>query len=141
MSGNLADARRRLRDLLASLEQLLDEERAALARRDAATLEGVLVRKQALLDELQAQAPGAAPERMARDDLGSDEQADWQAVRDSLARCAQANETNGAAVALGRQSMDQLFNLLTGRTGGSNVYDARGRLHLAGDPQRTREQV
>ena len=141
MDGALAEARQRLRSLLSELEQALAAESAALSQREPDALQAALGRKQALLDELQQTAGLAQPDRMNKADVPPDEQADWQAIRESLARCAQANETNGAAVALGKQVVDRLFSLLTGRTGTSNVYDARGRLHLAGDPQRTREQV
>ena len=141
MDGDLAEARRELRALLEGLEQALAAESAALAQRESEALQAALTRKQSLLDSLQASAGRAQPERMSRPDLPPEEQTDWQAIRESLARCEQANQTNGAAVALGKQVVDRLFNLLTGRSGTTNVYDARGRLHLAGDPQRTREQV
>ena len=141
MDRDAAEARRQLRTLLADLEQTLGEERSALAEREVAALQAILDRKQALLDDLQAVSGRAQPERMARTDLPADELNDWQAIRDGLARCEQANQTNGAAVALGKQVADRLFNLLTGRSGATNVYDARGRLHLAGNPQQTREQV
>ena len=141
MSVELADARLRLRTLLAALEQALAEEQAALAQRDASALEASLTRKDALIEDLQAATLQARPERAALPDLPAEERAEWLAIGASLARCAQTNQTNGVAVSLGRQSVDQLLNLMTGRSGVSNVYDARGRLSLADDPQRTREQV
>ena len=141
MDSELAEARRQLKALVESLAQTLAQEGAALAQRDPEALQAILDRKQALLDDLQAVSGRAQPERMARTDLPADELNDWQAIRDGLARCEQANQTNGAAVALGKQVVDRLFNLLTGRSGATNVYDARGRLHLAGNPQQTREQV
>ena len=141
MDSELAEARRQLKALVESLAQTLAQEGAALAQRDPEALQAILDRKQALLDDLQAVSGRAQPERMARTDLPADELNDWHAIRDGLARCEQANQTNGAAVALGKQVVDRLFNLLTGRSGATNVYDARGRLHLAGNPQQTREQV
>ena len=141
MDGEQAEARRQLRHLLEGLEQALADERAALSQRQPEPLEAVLARKERLLEEVQAAVGRAQPERMSRTDLPPDEQTDWQAIRETLARCEQANQTNGAAVALGKQVVDRLFSLLTGRTGATNVYDAKGRLHIAGDPQRTREQV
>ena len=141
MSVDLAEARHQLHELLVALEQALAEEHAALARRDASALEASLSRKEALLEHLQTATLQAQPERAALADLPSAERTDWQAIGERLARCAQANQTNGAAVAMGRQTVDQLLNLMTGRNGTSNVYDARGRLSLADDPQRTREQV
>ena len=141
MDGTQATARRRLRALLAELEQVLAAESAALGQRAQQALQTAIDRKQRLLEEVQHATSSAQPERMTRADVAPDEQADWLAIRDSLARCAQANQTNGAAVALGRRSVDQLLNLMTGRSGASNVYDARGRVRTAGDPQQTREQV
>ena len=137
----LADARRQLRALLATLESALAAEAASLAARDGDALADALARKESALAALPSATAAAQPERSTRPDLDAVEQADWHDIQSALERCNQANQTNGMAVQLGRRNVDTLLAMFLGQQPGANVYDARGRVAATAATHRAREQI
>ncbi len=114
--------------LLADLESLLDREYDAIRQRDLAQLDTLTGDKQALVDDINRAA--AAMEESLKDLLGDNPSPSTSGheIRAAIARCAQANKTNGCAIESSQSFTSSLLDILRGRAPGERTYTARGRL-------------
>ena len=140
MDTSQSDARRALRELLQEFESVLASEYDALLRRDTAQLEVAVSDKQRLTAALgetarlcDLQTRGNHPDVAV--------QREWHDIEGLLARCALANQTNGAAVNSSKNLVGSLLDVLSGRSPRARLYDAKGRTGDNGLSSRARERV
>jgi flagellar biosynthesis protein FlgN len=125
----------------AELVTLLEQERDALAQRDANSLLQVVAEKESSLAQLDSfaserasllQQAGYSPDRdgflaMLDGEPSGCLQERWQAVETLLKRCRQQNQINGKMLDISQVQTRQLLSVLLGReNGGNELYDQNG---------------
>jgi flagellar biosynthesis/type III secretory pathway chaperone len=114
--------------LLGDLESLLDREYDAIRQRDLAQLDKLTEDKQTLVDDINRTA--AAMGDTLQDLLGDSPSptTSGNEIRAAIARCAQANKTNGCAIESSQSFTSSLLDVLRGRAPSERTYTASGRL-------------
>lgn len=133
--------------LVAELQQVLEEERAALRRRDPAAVATLAQRKQACSQALDAAGRQLVTGlgELGIDVAGGQGAADalaqrglqplaaaWQELRAALQRVRDLNQANGRAIAISQRAADRLLDLLRGNNPAARLYDPRGRSRNVG---------
>jgi flagella synthesis protein FlgN len=130
---------------LRQFHDVLMEEHQTLSERKREQLEGVVQRKQSILDEFQQ----AVNERMETlKQLGMDEGMDanqvkdflddcakdipeisqsWENLQQLLASCKEQNTVNGAIIEVSTHNLRVAMSILQGKTENAELYDAKGR--------------
>lgn len=146
LAASLAELLRTELDLTRQLETVLERERAAIAGRDAAALEGIVEDKQRLVQRLahlagereaRLVAAGHARDRdglhsfLAAHDAGGELRALWSQVEAAARACREKNRVNGGLLDLSLQAVRQALGLLRGEDEPPAVYGPRGRAPAA----------
>jgi flagellar biosynthesis/type III secretory pathway chaperone len=129
------------RDTLATLRELLEEERHLIETRQADALQAVAERKVQALAELQKRDPAARAGVVASEleqriaSAGNSKLSElWRAFVAELQALRRANERNGVAIRRGLDTVTTELNVLRG--GGActdeGVYDAGGQRNSTG---------
>jgi len=129
-------------EALRTLRELLQQERDALVRRDAAELNRVVQSKQDCLQRLHRneQERNRLLARHRRSDwtalllaLDPALAQPWEVLRASLAEVRELTTVNERIVARTRRSSERLLALLRGRLDPVGLYDRAGQTHSYGD--------
>lgn len=135
-------------ELLETLNSLLIAERTALKERDTANIQALLEQKTALLNQLEQNATARSQLLVTAgfngDESGMDNYLDslpasaaslqqqWQALKDKLQVCKDANQLNGTVVHRSKTQIEALLNILRGQSGQQKIYDDAGKASSVG---------
>ncbi len=124
------------------LNDLLEEEHAALARLESATVEKLAAEKQHELEALEIRererlrllaAAGYAPDQAGMTAFlhGHDPHGEltrqWEALLEEVRRCRQANRRNGGILELSRVRIQQALEILRGQLPAAGGYGPKGK--------------
>ncbi len=118
-----------LEALLTRFEDALAREYDALRTRDAVALDDAIAAKTTLAQSLEQTARRAG---LSGDHDPVPQTPAWDAIRERLQRCQQANRRNGAAIDASRGFVNSMIDILSGSGPSERTYDARGRLDQHG---------
>lgn len=141
MAAARSEARRQLHEALTVFLEILEEEAEALRRRNAEGLEQAIARKKTQTGLLAALTPECEFPADGAPSSDPVERAELDTLKALITRCAQANQTNGAAVAANREFTQSLLDILRGRPPGERLYEASGKVSRAQVYTHAREQV
>jgi len=135
-----------------AMRALLDEEHAALLKRDAAAIKALAGRKADHTEQLEqcgkdlaaalkalgiAENGRAVDDWLGRYDAGGRLTTRWNEYRTTLEECAHENSVNGEVVALSRRHSEAALRLLQGQTPDTHLYDPNGQKARSGASPRT----
>ncbi len=130
------------------LEQLLTQEKNALAKRDSKTIKQVVEAKKPLLQSLEKNALSRnqilramslteSPDDWRKLVATMKLEKSWTQLENQLKRCQQLNAVNELVISRSKQSVGHVLNILRGNLGKPNLYNQTGNTNNQNSSGRT----